>query len=284
MMDFAALIAGALLFCAGFHMFLLPNAIILGGATGIGTVCELLFGWDVGAVNILLNLPLLALRLRRYGRGGLARSVLGILSVSVAIDVFSFLPSLTGEPLIAAAFGGAVCGAGTAVALLRGYTSGGSDLAAYLLHGRFRRLSLGSWVFCIDAAIVLTSAVLLSSFSGIFYSVVALLCYSFALDGILSHVHGAQLALLICPEIDAQRLTEGIAASVDRGVTLLRGNGGYTGQGKSVLLCAVRRRESDRLLTAVRAICPIAFLVFLSAPRVIGARFPEETVDNLPAM
>lgn len=280
MREGAALLVGALLFGMGYRMFLWPNAIVLGGATGIATVLSLFFPWRPGVVSALVNLPLLLLSFLRRGRAGLGRAVAGILATSVAVELCAPFPAVTQELLIAAVFGGAVMGAGLGLAFLYGFTSGGSDLAAYLLQPHFRDVSLGTLVLCIDGTIILLSACLLRDLSGLFYSVASAATYSYVLDAVVSHARAARLALLICPAGQAEETAAALAETVERGITRLHAQGHYTGAEREVLLCAMRPREARRVAAFVRERGQDTFLIFLAAPQVIGRRFSEETVDK----
>jgi len=278
--DTAALLFGAAVYAVGFTAFLLPNTVLLGGATGFATVLRLLFGLPVGVMTVLLNLPLLLIAYAMLGRGAVLRSVLGVLALSLFLDLLAWLPPMTEERLIAAVLGGAMTGVGSAIQLSHGFTSGGSDLAAYLLHHRLKRLSTGTLVSLIDGGIVLASALLLSDLAALPFSVLAILSYSFSLDFFLSYTERTRLALIICPAADAEPLSERIGREVGRGVTVLEAKGGYTGAGRAVLLCAMHAREESFFLLTVRGACPSAFLILLSAPAVFGNRFRQEKLDK----
>ncbi len=282
--DFVSLALGALVYAAGFTMFLLPGEILLGGATGLSTVLRILFGTPVGLVTALVNLPLLLIGLFTEGKRGVLRAALGVLSLSLALDLFAWLPPLTEERLIAAVLGGIITGGGSAIQLSRGFTSGGSDLAAYLIRRRLPRLSMGLLVSFIDGVIVLLSAFVLRDAEGLLFATLAIAAYSFSLDFFLSYAERTRLALVICPREHQTALAREIGSSVGRGVTLLSAEGGYTGEGKSLLLCAMHAREESTLRLAVRKTAPGAFLILLSAPAVFGHRFREEELDKPPVL
>ncbi len=274
------LLFGSVVYAVGFTVFLLPNTILLGGATGLATVLRLLFSWPVGTTTVLLNLPLFLIAYALLGRGAVFRSVLGVLALSVCLDLLAWLPPMTEERLIAAVLGGAMTGGGTAIQLSRGFTSGGSDLAAHLLHHRLPRLPVGMLVSVIDGGIVLLSALLLGDFATLPFSALAIASYSFSLDFFLSYAERTRLALVICPASEANALAEAIGRDVGRGATVLDAKGGYTGEGRTVLLCAMHAREEAALLLAVRRSSPHAFLILLSAPAVFGHRFRQEKLDK----
>ena len=77
--DALSVAAGSLLFSLSLNMFLLPAGIVLGGFTGIATLIKLYFGLPVGLMILVLNLPLIIWNTKLYGRGFLARTLVGLL-------------------------------------------------------------------------------------------------------------------------------------------------------------------------------------------------------------
>lgn len=281
LLDFASLLLGSAIFAAGFQMFLLPHGVVLGGATGIATILNIFFGWPAGVLVLLINIPLFIISFFVYGKRGLGKALLGTVAMSLMIDVLTFFPTnLTSDPLIAAVFGGGITGFGMALALLRGFTSGGSDLAAYLILRRLTFLSFGTIVLIIDGAIILLSAVFRGDLGGLFYSIVSIGCYSLILDAVVSRSYRARLALLICPLEAEDVLVSAIKQKIERGITVFKAKGTHTGEKRCVMLCAMYPRETSIFSTTVRRTCPSAFLIFLHAPVVFGSRFREESEDN----
>ncbi len=281
LLDATLLLVGSVIFAAGFRMFLLPHGVVLGGATGIATILNIFFGWPAGTVALLINLPLFAISFFVQGKRGLGKAILGAVTLSLAIDLCTFFPTtLTADPLIASVFGGAIAGFGMSLSLLRGFTSGGSDLAAYLLRRRLRFLSIGTLVLVIDGVIILLSAILRNDLGGLFYSVVSIGCYSVVLDGVLSRSYRARLALVICPAEDEGTLVTAVKAKIERGITVFEAKGTHTGGKRSVLLCAMYPRETAAFSSVVHATCPAAFLIFLHAPVIFGSRFREQNEDD----
>lgn len=280
-LDFLFLLLGSIAFAAGFQMFLLPHGVVLGGATGIATLLNLFFGLPVGTVTLLINLPLFVVSFFVYGKAGLGRAVIGSIAISLAIDLCTFFPTtLTADPLIAAVFGGGIAGFGMSIALMRGFTSGGSDLAAYLIRRRLRSLSFGMIVLMIDGVIIVLSAILRVELSGLFYSIVSIATYSLVLDTVVSRSYRARLALLICSLEIEDELVAAIKEKIERGVTVFKAKGTHTGEKRCVILCAMYPREVGIFSGVVHRVCPSAFLIFLHAPVIFGSRFREESEDN----
>lgn len=180
--DILSLVVGSFLFGVGVRCFILPYAIVPGGTTGIAVMLNTLFSFPAGIVSAAVNIPLLVALYILDGRGGFFRALLGIVVSSLTVDLLVFLPPVDTSPFLAALGGSAVAAVGLAVALLRGFTSGGSDLAAHIIRLRYTGISIGRLVFLLDAGIILLSAVVLRNLGGVFYSVVSAVTFGVVLD------------------------------------------------------------------------------------------------------
>lgn len=268
--EIASIILGSLIYAIGFNVFLLPHGIVMGGATGAATVLNILFGFPTGVVIMLINVPLILIYVFRL-KGPLFHSVVGIVLTSVFIDVFSFLPSLTSDSFVGAVFGGIVMGGGVGLLLLHGYSTGGSDLAAIIIHQKLRSVSVGNIILMIDSVVIASAAAATGKWEGILYSLITAYAYSLALDVVTGGASSGKLALILSSESDA--MADVISKEVGRGVTLLYGRGWYSGDQRQVIMCVVKRGELYRLRRAVKETDPGAFVVFSDVSEVLGKGF-----------
>ncbi len=72
-------------------------------------------------------------------------------------------------------------------------------------------------------------------------------------------------------------MRDSIMADLDRGVTVLRAEGGYTGEQRTLLFTAINRRQIPALQEIVRAIDPRAFVVLSPSHEVLGEGFKPLT-------
>ena len=113
---------GSLLFCAGLNLFIVPVGLYNGGTVGVSQIIRTLLqsrldlptGFDIaGILNLLLNLPLLALAFRQFGRPLFLKTVYSVLTQTA---FFSFLPipavPILPDRLTACIIGGLLAGAG----------------------------------------------------------------------------------------------------------------------------------------------------------------------------
>ncbi len=268
----APLAAGSALFGAALALFLTPLGVATGGASGIAVTLHVLIGTPVGAVTLLLNLPLLILLLCEEGRRGALRTAAGVIASSAAADALAPLPAATDDRLLAALLGGAMMGCGSALLLSHGFTTGGSDLAGVLWHRRHPRVRVGAAVALIDAAIVIGSAWARGDFSGVIASAAAIAAYSYALERVFGGAAHARVAWVITDR--PAPLCRAITQKISRGATVLRGVGGYTGESRTAVLCVTLRTEMIRLKRIVREIDPGAFMIVTDAEEILGEGFP----------
>lgn len=272
--DALAFLAGCVMFGASVNIFITPGMITMGGFTGVSTTIGYFFDTPIGVMIILLNLPLLVLEYRLKGdRSALWRTLLGIMGTSVATDLLAALPYSYEDRLLCALLGGLLMGAGSGLLMRSGFTTGGSDLAAYIIRSRSRRFSTGSIIFVIDAVIIVASAVLTGSFEGMLFSFAAVWCYTTAFDKMLGGGSGAILTLIMSERY--REIAEAVSERLHRGVTVLSSSGWYTGKERPTLLCVVKKRELYLLREIAQKNDPNAFVVISNMAEVTGEGFKK---------
>lgn len=275
-LDLLAYAAGGALYAAAVRVFLAPNDILLGGFTGISTVLHHLFGTPIGTVVFLLNVPLLVLAYRKFGAVFLLRTGLATLLSSAFMDLFAlFLPVYTGDRLLGALFGGILGGAGLGLVFLRGATTGGADILSKLLRLKFPQMSMGRLILLLDLAVVLLSFAVYRSFEAVLYSLVAIYVSAQAVDLAQTGLSHDKLLFIVTEK--GETAVREIVETLDRGVSVLDVRGGYTGEKRQMLFCAVRASDAARLAKAVRALDDSAFIVISEISDVLGEGFKSRT-------
>lgn len=265
------LLAGSGMFGLGYSLFLTPGNVVLGGAGGVAITLRHFVPLPVGVWIFLLNLPLLAAAARIAGMRGMTRTVIGVLASSVATDLFALFPAATEDPLLGAAFGGALIGVGGGILLPRGFTTGGTDLAAWLWNQKNPRRKIGTLILYMDTSIVLGSAIILRNFVGVLHSGVAIAMFTVTLEAVMGGMERAKLSWIVSRHYE--RIGNAIMEQIHRGVTVIHGYGWYTGEERHVLLCVVKRSELYALKSLVRSIDADAFLIVTDAAEVLGEGF-----------
>ena len=260
---------GCALGALAYPLFLVPNHIAPGGLTGLATVLNYLFHWPVGTTSLVMNVPLCIIGYRAMGRVFVIRSLVATVLFSVLIDLIP-LPPMTEQPLLGAVFGGVLLGAGLGLILRGGATTGGTDMVARMIHNRFQHISVGAFLFLIDCCVVLMAGFFIEAEYAL-YAFVALYAASKLIDVVMVGLTREKACYIISTQ--HEQVKREIMEKLDRGVTVLHAEGGYSGQERPVLLCVLSAQELGRLKAIVREADEDAFLFISDAHEVLGEGF-----------
>ncbi len=272
--DAAAVIAGALIFSASLNMFLLPAEVVVGGLTGIATVLKIYFDIPVGTMIFVMNVPLVLLNAKFFGRKFFVQTIIGIAATSLASDLVTAFPVTITDPLLCALFGGGVMGFALGILLSRGYTTGGTDLMATLLKIPFKRANLGTLIMVCDFVIIIGAALITKNYSGIFYSILASYIMGKVTDYVISGSQQAEMAFIISKE--PEKLAELIAKRLDRGATIIEASGSFTKAPRPMLMCVVGKGELFHLKQLTSEHDPESFVIISRATEVLGEGFGKK--------
>lgn len=273
-------VLGCALFGLGFNLFLEPNGLSAGGISGLSMVVVHLLNFaSVGVVSALMNLPLFVLGGIKIGRNFFFGSLLGMLLTSVFLDLFARLPAPETEPLIAALYGGAICGLGVGIVFSAGHSTGGSDIIVRLLKLKWQNVPIGMINICFDLTVAILTGLVFRDISRTLYSGVAIFVAGQIVDAVVYRFDYSKVALIISKkhEIIAAEINE----KLDRGATFLHGEGTYSHEDTKVVLTAVKRQQLAELKALVVAIDPDAFIIVQEAHQVLGDGFARYSKDSL---
>ena len=263
----------SVVYAVGFNWCYEPNQIGFGGITGVAQIVNaLLPAAPIGTVVIILNVPLFLLGWKFLGGHLLLSSLYAMFISSLAIDLLHlvcvFQPM---DPVLATIYGGVLMGGSLGVIFLQGATTGGTDLIARLLKLRFGHLPMGTLVMAVDLVVIALAALAFHSLSSALYGLVSLYISSLVIDRVLYGLDNAKVAYIISDR--PQEIIRSISTELDRGVTILRGAGAWSGEAKDVLMCAFKQKQIVALKRAVKETDPSAFLIVCDAHEVLGQGF-----------
>ena len=271
---------GACLFALGFDLFLIPNELNVGGLSGMAMVLVHVFGLgSVGMITTLVNLPLFIIGGKKLGKIFFVGSLIGMLSLAVAIDAFAALPVPNVEPLIAVLYGGVLCGAGAGIVFMTGASTGGSDIVVRLLKRRYQHIPIGTITMCFDAAVAILTGLAFQDVSKTLYSGVAIFVTGTVVDAVVYRFDYSKVALIISKQHD--KIAQAVGEKLVRGATFLHGQGVHSGEETKVVLTAVKRQQIAELKALVVEIDPNAFIIVQEAHQVLGDGFARYSKDSL---
>lgn len=272
LIDLLFYIAGGMIYSVAVLLFLTENEISPGGLTGIATILNYLFSLPIGTVVFILNIPLLAAGFIKFGGVFIAKTAVATAVMSLTLDISGlFMPKMKIDPILAALFGGLLMGLGISLFMLRGATTGGTDIIAKLINRKFPHLTVGRLMLAADAAVVGLSALVYKNMESALYAVIAIYASSRVMDLIL---YGADRGKIIYVITDnAKELSDSIMSLINRGVTLLDVTGAYTGTKRQMLMCTVRRHEVAAVCRIATSCDKNAFIIVGEAGEVLGEGF-----------
>ena len=267
--DYAMVTMGSLLLALAFIWFFIPHDIAPGGVTGIATVISYLTGLNVGLLSFIINLPLFIVGFKQVGWRFTVRSFIAMTLVSVFIDAIPGFDA-TGDAMLACAFGGVVMGLGLGLVVRAGASTGGTDMAAKMVHGLFSFLTIPVVLFIIDAAVVLVAAMVFG-LKAAFFALIALYTSTVAMDAVIKGFNTAMQFMIITRNPSA--IIRRIHTELERGCTSLKAVGTYSGDEMGTLLCVVSRMEVARLKKLIAEEDPLAFVTVCNVHEALGEGF-----------
>lgn len=278
--SYAIITLGSLIYALAYNIFYAPNLVAMGGLTGLGQVLNALFPvLPVGITVFVMNVPLFIMGWKFIGGHLLVSSLYAMTFSSLAIDVLDMIyqfPPM--DTMLAAIFGGALLGLGIGLVFSKGATTGGTDLIARLLKLKFAWLPMGTLVLIPDFIVIALAAMAFGKVETALYGIVSLYITTKVMDTVLYGMDSSKVAYIIS---DACREITDAVIAMDRGATILHGEGAYSGDEKKVLMVAFKQREIVPLKEKVNEIDPRAFLIVCDAHDVLGEGFRTYSKDDI---
>ena len=215
----------------------------------------------------------------KIGKQFFAGSLLGMLTSSFAIDLLSRLPVPDVEPLLAAAYGGVICGLGLGIVFVSGTSTGGSDILVRLLNLKFRDIPIGQISIAIDLMVSALTGIVFQDITKALYTGVSVYLTGKVVDAVVYRFDYSKVALIISREPEA--IARSISQKLERGATFLYGEGSYTGEPKKVVLTAVKRQQLALLTELVTEIDANAFIIVQEAHQVLGDGFKNFSKNSI---
>lgn len=263
----------SVIYAAGLSLFLDPNQLAPGGASGISVILNRVTGIETGTWYFILNIPLVLLGIWKFGYRVMAKTAVSVLLTSYFTNLLSPIGALTDDLLISAAAGGILIAVGVGLVFRAGATTGGTDIIIKLLRLKYRHLRTGFLFQCTDFLIVAASGLVFHDLNIIFYALATVFICGKALDYVLYGSDEAKMLYIITDHPD--KIAERLLQELDAGVTFLQGHGGYTGKEKKVILCASPKREAPLVEEIVKEEDPYAFMIITSANEIYGEGYKD---------
>ena len=267
--SYAQILLGSLIAGASYPLFMTPNRIAPGGITGIATILNHLLQTPVGTVSLILNIPLFLIGFRAMGKVFVFRSLVTTLFFTLFIDLLPLQP-MTTDPLLGTLYGGVMLGTGLGLIMRGGATTGGSDMVARMVHKRFQFLSVGSFLFAIDFAVVTAAGFFIGTTEAL-YSLINIFLTAKVMDVVIIGFSSNKACFVMSSRWE--EISRRVLQEMNRGVTQLTSRGAYTGTERPTLLCVISRSEIMAFKRILREEDENAFVIIVEAHEAIGDGF-----------
>jgi uncharacterized membrane-anchored protein YitT (DUF2179 family) len=264
--------AGSALCATAINGILIPHHFLNSGVTGLAMVIHYLApSLPVAWLYLVLNIPLFLMGWMHVGRRFFLYSIAGLLIFTAAV-AWIHIPVRIEDRILAAVLAGILSGAGSGIILRSLGSAGGSDILSVILLQRFS-VRIGSTVLGFNFCLLGVAAVLFSLELAL-YTLIYMYVTSHVLNLVVTGLSQRKAVMVISSRW--REISQSIIGEINRGVTLLRGEGGFTGREEQVLYTVITFRELSRLKQIIRQLDPGAFVVVTETLEVMGQRIGNQ--------
>ena len=273
------ILVGNFLDALGFVLFVSATGLITGGSSGVGLLFHRAFGIPTSAVIYVVNFSMLLLGWFVFGKRFAFQSILSSFMYPTAMMIIEFFVKdtvITNDIFLCTIMGGILIGLGVGLVLRAGASSGGMDVPALMMN-KYLKIPLSASVYIIDIAILLLQA-LQTPGDNVLYGIVLVLVYSTMIEKV-SLIGRSRVEVQVISE-KSDDIKSAILADLDRGVTILKGVGGYSGNEVDVVMSVISTRQLSRVEQIVHEVDPKAFMVVKRVSAVVGEGFTYPAPQN----
>ncbi len=300
-MQHLGIIAGSVFFAMGYSWFLVPYKIAPGGIGGLGQIFYHLLNIPIGVSMILFNVPLFVFSFFFLGKRFGVRSIFGMFTTSIFTDLLSFesmyrlglikdlapftftLKNSTfyamlspADIYLSAIAGSALLGFGLGIIFRHKGSTGGTDIPVAFLKQK-SGISIGTGYWVVETLIILIVGIVFQDLKLIIWGYVNLFISTKITDLTSEGLPYVKGVYVISEKTD--EIKEQIYDSINRGVTYIKAEGGYTGKPYNILFCAMNRRQVAMVRDIVRDIDPKAFVLLTDVYDVMGYGFRSRNLN-----
>lgn len=270
--DVVVIVLGCFISSLGVNLFLSNAQLLSGGVTGIGLILQYLFEIPSGITVFILNIPLFFISYKFLSKRFTIYTAIGMISFSTALMITKPLSSLVSvdDTLLYCIYGGLLSGIGYGLVFFRNGSIGGTDIITMVIRKKYSNLDIGKVGFGFNLVIV-TIAAFIFGVPKALYTLISLFIASTVLDKVLNGFTSKKLLLILTEKEDD--IINYVIKDMNRGITSLMAEGGYTHNKKKLLYVAVTTSQMISLKNKILRIDPKAFITIIDVSEVKGKGF-----------
>ena len=283
--SYTKIFIGLIIFSIGYTCFMLPYQIMSGGVAGISALIYYATGFHAGYSFFLINVGLILIAWYTLGWRFCVRTIIATVVVSFMIDYVQMalteigpdgkehMMHLVGDQVfMACVIGAMIEGLGLAIVFLAGGSTGGTDIVALTIN-KYRDISLGRAMLFVDIFIVSLSYLIVRDIERLVACYITLFISINVIDYVVNGARQSVQFTIISQKYS--EIAQAVSDKVDRGVTILHGEGWYSKEHRNVLLIMAKKQESRLIFQLIRIIDPKAFVTMSNVEGVFGEGFDK---------
>lgn len=267
-------VAGGMLLALAVYNFATNGNFPVAGISGVALIIYHLFGLPMGVVTLFLNIPIILCCFRFLGKEFFFRSMKTMVISSFLLDfVAPLFPMYEGDRLIAAICCGVLQGLGFGIIYSMDTSTGGMDFVIMTIRKLKPYMSIGRITLMTDVIVVGIGGLLMGNAEGIIYGFILTYLVSMVIDKYMYGLDAGKVTLIVTEH--GMEVAEKISDLTERGSTLLKAQGSYSGRDKDVVMCACNNKQMHLVQEAVKKVDREAFLITMESNEVRGEGFKE---------
>lgn len=251
--------------------FYTPNKIVSGGVSGLSTILYHTLNIPTGVSFAVINILLLLISFKVLGFRFVRDTITGAVLLTIFVQLFSYLPPVTDNIILATVFGAVMYGAGIGLTLIEGASTGGTDIISRLFQVPFPHIKVGTLLLAIDSLVIALSLVVFKDVELLMYGIMALFVATLSINMLIAKLNISKLAFVVTEK--GEEITKLLVSTSPRGVTIINATGGYTMDSKQVLMCALKESETPVFRNKILNIDKDAFIIYSEAQQILGNGF-----------
>lgn len=265
-------IIGGMLYAAGIYTFASTANFSPGGVSGLALIMNHLWKLPIGLGTLLLNIPIIIVCITTLGKRFFLRSLKTMAVSALIMDViFPLLPTYSGNQLLAALFAGLLSGAGLAFIYMRDSSTGGTDFLIMSIRKKYPHMSIGSISLVIDGVVILLGGIVYGEVDAVLYGIIMTISCTIVVDKLMYGADSRKMAMIISDQ--SGEIARRIGVELERGVTMLKGTGTYTGAERRMLMCICTKAELYKIKRLTYSIDTNAMVMFIPLDAAYGEGF-----------
>lgn len=267
--EYLIITVGCFFYAVSINYFFISNHLAEGGVAGICLILFYLFKLPVGIIYFVINIPLLIMGWKLVGRDFLFKTLYGTSCLSFLITLTETWKGPSNDIMLGSIYGGVLIGIGLGLIFMVNGSTGGTDVVARILN-RYFDIPLGRTMLILDVVILGIAAIFFGK-EIVMYTLISMTIVSKAIDYFQDGYTKAKGITIISSK--SEEIKERIMNETGRGTTIIKGEGGFTGNEIDLLFCVVSKFEVTKVKTIVKETDSFAFLTISDVSEVLGEGF-----------